>query len=220
MNNKKLLAFIAATLLLTACGSEPDSEPQNTNTDTQTANTEEVAPPGHEKMTQATRDTYVPPIKKSNFDITVQSYGKKINELLAGTEFADKTITDLSESDRDKVFITDYTHQISVVGEVNDEDKLQDLTYTMPVNDNIKAESTSLVELVSASMQVLNAEVKATQAKDETAKLIGQIVDDFEKSGEQQQAVKMVGDNVYAAQISDHGLRVVIQPKQDSRYVN
>lgn len=216
MNTKKLSAFISAALLLAACSSDPEPESKNT----QAGNAEEVAPPGHQKKTQATWDTYVAPIKKSNFGITVQSYGKKINELLADTEFADKTITDLSESDRDKVFITDYTYQISVVGNVNDEDKLQNLTYTMPVNDSIKAESYALVELVSASMQALNTEVNANQAKDDTARLIGQIVDDFQKTDEQQQAVKTVGDNVYAAQISDHGLRVVIQPQEDSRYAN
>lgn len=216
MNKKILSTGIAAAFLLTACNSEPEPE----NVDTQSENTEEVAPPGHQKMTQASRDTYVAPLKTANFDITAQSYGERMNELLVGSEFEAKTITDVSDGDRDKVFITDYTHKISVAGNVNDNNMLQDLTYTMPVNESIKVESAALIQLVSASMQTLNDDIDTSQASDNTANLINKIVDDYEQTGEQQQVVEVMGDIVYAAQISDHGLRVVIQPKEDSRYVN
>lgn len=215
MKKTTLTALAAACLLLTACHSDPESE----SAGTQAENTEEVAPPGHQQMTRTTQSAHSALSKKPHFDISAQSYGEQINQQLQGSEFADKTLTDLSESDSDKVFITDYTHHISVVGEVNEDDQLEDLTYTMPVNDSIETEAAALIQLTAASMHVLNPEVSAEQATDKVTGLINQVITAFKETNEQQQEVSVIGDKVYVAQISDRGLRFLIEPTEDSRFV-
>lgn len=211
---KIMLSTLSACLLLTAgCNAESEqAEPKAA-----ISNTEDVAPIGHTQSPNHGQATKL--MKKPNFDIKAEDYGNKVNELLANTEFATMTLTKVVEGDSGDAFIIDYPHHISLTGEVNESGVLEALIYTMPSNEQLEKSGAKLSQLVTASMLALNPELSASDAKSKVAELLDQAFSNYIMQKTQQRAIGVVGEGVYVCEISEMGVRLLIEPAEGSRFV-
>lgn len=212
---KPMLSALAACLLLIAgCNTESEkAKPKAAVT-----NTEDVAPIGHTHTPNHGQAAKL--IKKPNFDIKVEDYGSKVNELLANTEFATMTLTKVVEGDSGNVFIVDYPHHISLTGEVNESGVLEALIYSMPSNGQLEKSGAKLSQLVAASMSVLNPELSPSEAKSKVAELLDQAFSNYILQKTQQRAIGVVGEGVYVCEISEMGVRLLIEPAEGSRFIS
>lgn len=226
MNQHKLSALLVSTLsvslLLSACNLKPEPEPESepkakTHHSASGTNTEDVAPIGHSQTQVSNIDSTA---ARPKFDIKVEDYAKTINRLLANTEFAGNTFDEVIEGEYDNAFVIDYPQRISLTGEVSESGWLQKLTYTMPSDQQLERSGHQLLQLVSASMQALNPDLSESEADSKVASLLDQAVSNFIMENTQQRAVGVVNDSVYVCEISEMGVRVLIEPAEGSRYVH
>ncbi|WP_201543603.1 hypothetical protein [Psychrobacter sp. H7-1] len=214
MKKPVLSALTACIILIAGCNAESEkAEPKAAVT-----NTEDVAPIGH---TQTPNHGQVAKlIKKPNFDIKAEDYGNKLNELLANTEFAAMTVTKVAEGDSGDAFIIDYPHHISLTGEVNDSGVLEALIYTMPSNEQLEKSGAKLSQLVTASVLALNPELSPSEAKAKVAELLDQAFSNYILQKTHQRAIGVVGERVYVCEISEMGVRLLIEPAEGSRFIS
>ena len=214
MKKPMLSALTACLILIAGCNAESEkAEPKAAVT-----NTEDVAPIGHTQTPNHGQAAKL--IKKPNFDIKAEDYGNKLNELLANTEFAAMTVTKVAEGDSGDAFIIDYPHHISLTGEVNESGVLEALIYTMPSNKQLEKSGAKLSQLVTASVLALNPELSPSEAKAKVAELLDHAFSNYILQKTQQRAIGVVGKGVYVCEISEMGVRLLIEPSEDSRFIN
>ena len=212
---KPMLSALAAYLILIA-GCNAESEKAETKA--ALSNTENVAPIGHTQTSSHGQAAKL--IEKPSFEIKAEDYGNKVNELLTNTEFATMTVTEVVEGGSGDAFIIDYPHHISLTGEVNESGVLEALIYTMPSNGQLEKSGTKLSQLVTASMLALNPELSPSEAKPKVAELLDQAFSNYILQKTQQRAIGIVGEGVYVCEISEMGVRLLIEPAEGSRFIN
>ncbi|WP_019672549.1 hypothetical protein [Psychrobacter lutiphocae] len=210
MKKAILAILITASSLLVGCGQTDN----NVNTDKAQSEAPTVAH-GHDATDKNDAHANVKP----SFDISITDYGNKVSELLAGTDFEGETLTQVVEGESDNVFISDYSYKISMVGESSETDKLQKLTYTMPFDDTISEEAARLTQLVAASAQSLNSKLSQKEASARVSDLINEAVSGFVMQKEPQRTVIVINDQVYVCDVSEMGVRLLIEPANGSRYI-
>ena len=211
---KKPMLSALCLILLAGCNAESEkAEPKAA-----LSNTENVAPIGHTQTSSHGQAAKL--IEKPNFEIKAEDYGNKVNELLTNTEFATMTVAEVVEGDSGDAFIIDYPHHISLTGEVNESGVLEALIYTMPSNGQLEKSGTKLSQLVTASMLALNPELSASEAKPKVAELLDQAFSNYILQKTQQRAIGVVGEGVYVCEISEMGVRLLIEPAEGSRFIN
>lgn len=214
MKKPVLSALTACLILIAGCNAESEkAEPKAAVT-----NTEDVAPIGHTQTPNHGQAAKL--IKKPNFDIKAEDYGNKLNELLANTEFAAMTVTKVAEGDSGDAFIIDYPHHISLTGEVNESGVLEALIYTMPSNEQLEKSGAKLSQLVTASVLALNPELSPSEAKAKVAELLDQAFSNYILQKTHQRAIGVVGERVYVCEISEMGVRLLIEPAEGSRFIS
>lgn len=212
MKKQTLSIFLACLILIAGC----DTEAQKSDSKTVASHTEEASIVGHSKSAHQANTGSL--IETPNFDIQAEDYGKQVRPLLDNSEFATMTQVEVVDGDPSDAFIIDYPHHISLVGKVSESGKLESLVYTMPVNEQLEKSGANLSQLVTASMQVLNPELSESAAKSKVASLLDQAFSNYIMEKSQQRSVGVVKDKVYVCDISDKGVRVLIEPSEGSRY--
>ncbi|MUG31417.1 hypothetical protein [Psychrobacter sanguinis] len=214
MKKPMLSALTACLILIAGCNAESEkAEPKAAVT-----NTEDVAPIGHTQTPNHGQAAKL--IKKPNFDIKAEDYGNKLNELLANTEFAAMTVTKVAEGDSGDAFIIDYPHHISLTGEVNESGVLEALIYTMPSNEQLEKSGAKLSQLVTASVLALNPKLSPSEAKAKVAELLDHAFSNYILQKTHQRAIGVVGEGVYVCEISEMGVRLLIEPAEGSRFIS